>query len=263
METEKLLEFEEVSFVRDNRQILDRINLSIHAGESWVLLGRNGAGKSTIVNLLYGMAWTSSGTIRLFGETYGRFPIQELRKRIGILEPSQQENAMQKTLTVREVILTGIFHTIGYYRDPGPREEERADKVLKDSEFAGREDQLFTTLSSGEKRKVLFLRALATWPDLLILDEPCASLDLTAREEFLALLRDYRERHEFTSLFITHRPEVIPDFYGHAALLKEGKIIVAGKITEVFTQENLNFLYDLSLHVEQRDGRWVVSPLRG
>ncbi|RHX86389.1 ABC transporter ATP-binding protein [Leptospira stimsonii] len=262
MKSDSLLSLEEVSYKPTGKIILDKVSFRILEHEHCVLLGRNGAGKSTLVNLIYGMIWPTSGTIRLFQETYGETVIQELRKKIGILDASQQENALQRKLTVFDVILTGLFHTIGYYRDPNPEEEKKALQILEDADLLSKKDQFYVTLSSGEKKKILFLRSLVSEPDLLILDEPCSSLDLTAREDFLGFLKRYHSQRKFTSLYITHRPEEIPEFYTKAVLLKEGTVLNAGPIEESFTEENLQELYDLSLQVKRINGTWSVLPKR-
>lgn len=253
---------EDVSYRPSGKDILNSVSFEISENEHCVLLGRNGAGKSTLVNLVYGMIWATSGRIRLFGETYGETAIQDLRKRIGILDASQQENTLQRKLTVLDVILTGLFHTVGYYRDPTPNELDKAVRILEEADLLRKRDQFYSTLSSGEKKKILFLRSLVTEPDLLILDEPCSSLDLTAREDFLGFLREYHDRRNFTSLYITHRPEEIPEFYSKAVLLKEGKVVFTGPIETCFQKNNLETLYDLKLQVKRIDGTWSVIPER-
>ncbi|MBM9578571.1 ATP-binding cassette domain-containing protein [Leptospira sp. 201903070] len=262
MQSEPLLSLEEVSYRPTGKTILDKVSFRIWEHEHCVLLGRNGAGKSTLVNLIYGMIWASSGTIRLFQETYGETIIQDLRKRIGILDASQQENALQRKLTVLEVILTGLFHTIGYYRDPSSEEEKKAIRILEEADLISKKEQFYVTLSSGEKKKILFLRSLVCEPDLLILDEPCSSLDLTAREDFLGFLNRYHTQRNFTSLYITHRPEEIPEFYSRAVLLKEGKVLKFGPIEESFRETYLEELYEIPLQVKKINGTWSVLPKR-
>ncbi|XDD51598.1 ABC transporter ATP-binding protein [Leptospira sp. WS92.C1] len=262
MNPDPLLSVEKISYRPTGKTILDSISFKILENEHCVLLGRNGAGKSTLVNLIYGMIWATSGTIRLFQETYGETAIQELRKRIGIVDSSQQDQSLQKKLTVWDVILTGLFHTIGYYRDPNPEEESKAERILTDANLLSKKDQFYTTLSSGEKKKILFLRSLVSEPDLLILDEPCSSFDFSAREDFLEFLKAYHSKRNFTSLYITHRLEEIPEFYTSAVLLKEGKVLTAGPIEESFTQIHLENLYDLKLQVQKINGTWSVIPIR-
>ncbi|MDI7186886.1 ATP-binding cassette domain-containing protein [Leptospira santarosai] len=262
MKIDPLLSVEKLSYKPAGKTILDSVSFEIKTNEHCVLLGRNGAGKSTLVNLIYGMIWATSGKIRLFQEIYGEIPIQDLRKRIGILDSSLQENSLQRKLTVKDTILTGLFHTIGYYRDPSPKEETKTLQILKDAGLYSKKDQLYTTLSSGEKKKILFLRSLVNEPDFLIMDEPCSSLDLTAREDFLGFLKEYYSKKKFTSLYITHRPDEIPEFYSRAVLLKEGRVTRFGPIEECFTENNLESLYDIPLQVRKIEGTWSVIPKR-
>ncbi|WP_061249506.1 ABC transporter ATP-binding protein [Leptospira alstonii] len=262
MKIDSLLSIQEIGYRPNGKTILDSVSFEIKENEHCVLLGRNGAGKSTLVNLIYGMIWATSGKIRLFQKTYGETPIQDLRKRIGILDSSQLENSLQKKLTVTDVVLTGFFHTIGYYRDPSPEEKSKTLRILKEAGLFSKKDQFYTTLSSGEKKKILFLRSLVNEPDFLILDEPCSSLDLTAREDFLGFLKEYHSKKKFTSLYITHKPEEIPEFYSKAILLKEGKVIRFGPIEECFTEKNLENLYEIPLQVQKISGTWSVIPKR-
>ncbi|EQA46879.1 ABC transporter, ATP-binding protein [Leptospira broomii serovar Hurstbridge str. 5399] len=255
---QSLLNLKGIRFFRSGTPILEGIDLRINPNEHWVLLGRNGAGKTTLVNLIYGTDWPTAGRIELFGEAFGEVPIQELRNKIGILDSSQQESALQRSLTVFDVLLTGFFHTIGYYRDPDAWEEKEADRILEEHGMGAKRKQLFRTLSSGEKKKVLFLRAMSTSPDFVILDEPCSGLDLTAREEFIDFLDGYKKNRNFTSIYITHRLDEIPPFYEHAALLKSGKILYSGMIGEAFTSERLTNLYDRKVLAENRNGTWVA-----
>ncbi|PJZ68481.1 ABC transporter ATP-binding protein [Leptospira perolatii] len=251
-----------IKYFRSGIPILENIDWEIEAGTHWVLLGRNGAGKTTLVNLIYGSIWPTAGTIKLFGETFGETPLQELRFRLGILDSSQQENALQSRLTTFDVLLTGFFHTIGYYREPSAWEEKEADRILEEHGLGSKKGQLFRTLSSGEKKKVLFLRAMATSPDFIILDEPCSGLDLTAREEFLDFLSEYQKNRKFTSVYITHRLDEVPRFYDYAALLKSGKILHSGPIQEAFSSDKLSELYDRKIDVENKDGTWIGTAER-
>ncbi|TGK00792.1 ATP-binding cassette domain-containing protein [Leptospira semungkisensis] len=257
-QTAPLLSLHGIKFYRSGTPILDGVDLQISSGEHWVLLGRNGAGKTTLVNLIYGSVWPTAGRINLFGETFGETPLQVLRYKIGILDSSQQESALQKGLTVHDVLLTGFFHTIGFYRESDPWEEKEAERILEENGFGAKRNQLFRTLSSGEKKKVLFLRAMCTSPEFVILDEPCSGLDLTAREDFIDFLDEYKKNRNFTSIYITHRIDEIPPFYEHAALLKSGKILFSGNILDAFTSEKLTQLYDRKVVVENKNGTWMA-----
>ncbi|MEI7011867.1 ABC transporter ATP-binding protein [Leptospira licerasiae] len=261
-ESNNLLNLHGIKFYRSGTPILDGIDFQINYGEHWVLLGRNGAGKTTLVNLIYGSVWPTAGRINLFGETFGETPLQILRNKIGILDSSQQESALQRSLTVYDVLLTGFFHTIGFYRESNAWEEKEAERILEENGFGAKRNQLFRTLSSGEKKKVLFLRAMCTSPEFVILDEPCSGLDLTAREEFIDFLDEYKKNRNFTSIYITHRIDEIPPFYEHAALLKSGKILFSGEIKEAFSSARLSDLYDRKVEAENRNGTWVAVTER-
>ena len=253
------ISFDNVSLLKSNRLILDQISFKIEEGQKWLILGRNGAGKSSIVNLIFATLWPTSGSIKLFDNLFGNVNIQQLRHRIGLLQPQNQENLVQRRLNVRDILATGLFATLGYYSSITAEQQARLDDFISRHELHPLAGQGYSTLSAGEKRKVLFLRSLMLEPELVILDEPAASLDLTEKtklfEAVTSLLRDK------TVVLITHRIEDIPSFMTHAMLLKEGRILAQGKIGEIVTSENLSALYDMTLKVESgRAGFYLSWP---
>ncbi|MCC5815831.1 MAG: ATP-binding cassette domain-containing protein [Leptospira sp.] len=250
--------------IKKGTTILDNFSLDIQPGEHWIFLGRNGAGKTTLINFLYGYDWPTSGEVIAFGERYGESPLRPIQEKIGIMEPSHQGSLLQKNLSVQEILITGIHKTIGIYRKVTREQEILALDTLRLYGLDNLSDRFFSTLSSGEKSKILLLRSVISAPELLILDEPTANLDLTARLEFFRILEEVGKSSKSlnsgklkTSILITHRIEEIPDFYTHICLLKNGCNIASGPIGEVLTVANLMDLYDLS-EVEIR--RWVKIP---
>ncbi|MCX7998503.1 MAG: ATP-binding cassette domain-containing protein [Leptospiraceae bacterium] len=239
----------------NNKTVLHSIHWNILKNEHWVLLGRNGSGKTSLINFLYGYKHPTLGEIEVFGKRYGEYSLREIQKRIGILEASHQESRLQRNLTVKEILMTGFLSTIGLYSDINDAQRKKLEILLQENPWINPE-QNFDTLSAGEKKKVLLLRALANEPEILILDEPCSSLDVHAREDFYSLLYSYYKKKEFTSILITHRVDEVPKFYTHAFLMKNGKCVAQGKINEVFTKENLSRTFDLQLDIEKRNGRY-------
>ncbi len=242
-----------------NKKILTSIDWEISPNEHWVLLGRNGSGKTSLINFLYGYATPTSGEIFVFEKKIGEFPLRELQKRIGILESSHQENRTQKNLNVREILATGYLSTIGLYSNLEDFQLEKLESLIQENPWLDPE-QNFDSLSAGEKKKVLLLRALANEPEILILDEPCSSFDIHAREDFFQLLSHIYLKRKFTSILITHRVDEIPNFYSHAFLLNKGKCIAQGKIEEVLTKGNLSETFELNLDVERIHGRYFLIP---
>lgn len=250
-----MIRLKNVTSIKKGKTILDNFSLEISEKEHWVFLGRNGAGKTTLINFLYGYDWPTTGEIIAFGEKYGESPLRPIQEKMGILESSHQTSLLQKNLTANEILITGIHKTIGIYRDVTKEQIVLADSILHDFGLHNLSDRLFETLSSGEKSKILLLRSIISKPELLILDEPTANLDLTARLEFFRILESVCIKSNLkSSILITHRIEEIPDFYTHICLFKNGRNMASGAIDDILTIPNLMELYDLT---EEEIRKWV------
>lgn len=257
----EVIRFDSVSFIRNDKLILKDVQFSLNQGESLAIIGRNGAGKTTLINLLFGYLWPTSGSVSAFGETYGDTPMAPLQNKMGIVQPGHQETLLQR-LTCLEMVLTGVIGTLGLYKEPTLEQIKTANDLLQSIGLNEKANQLYTTLSSGEKMKVLLLRAFGDGKELLILDEPTAALDLTARVDFgrsLALLK--RKTPNLTRILITHRIEEIPEDFHKVLLLKEGTVLAFGDKSKVFTDTHLSELYDLSLSVSKKKGQYHITVL--
>ena len=257
----EVIRFDSVSFIRNDKLILKDVQFSLNQGESLAIIGRNGAGKTTLINLLFGYLWPTSGSVSAFGETYGDTPMAPLQNKMGIVQPGHQETLLQR-LTCLEMVLTGVIGTLGLYKEPTLEQIQTANDLLQSIGLNEKANQLYTTLSSGEKMKVLLLRAFGEGKELLILDEPTAALDLTARVDFgrsLALLK--RKTPNLTRILITHRIEEIPEDFHKVLLLKEGTVLAFGDKSKVFTDTHLSELYDLPLSVSKKKGQYHITVL--
>lgn len=253
--------FDSVSFVRNDKKILDNINFSLNQGDSLAIIGRNGAGKTTLINLLFGYSWPTTGSISAFGETYGETPMAPLQNRIGMVQPGHQESLLQR-LTTFEMVLTGVIGTLGLYKEPTKNQELTAESLLNSIGLSHKINQTYATLSSGEKMKVLLLRAFGVGKDILVLDEPTATLDITARTDFgKSLLQLKKNNPRLTRILITHRIEEIPEDFSKVLLMKEGKVLSFGAKNQVLTDKNLSDLYDLDLQVNEKKGQYSVTVL--
>ncbi|MDF3819561.1 ATP-binding cassette domain-containing protein [Leptospira sp. 96542] len=254
-----VLNFSSVSFVRNDNQILKNINFQLEEADSLVILGRNGAGKTTLINLLFGYLWPTTGTISVFGNEYGTTPMAPLQKQMGIVQSNHQETLLQR-LTAFEMVLTGLIGTLGLYADPTVSQIEKAMELLNSMSMGQKKDQNYASLSSGEKMKILLLRALGEGKRLLVLDEPAAALDLTARHELFESVKVLKTKNpKLTRILITHRLEEIPTDFGKILLLKNGEVFVSGNKEEVLTDANLSRLYDLNLKVHCNDGQYSAT----
>ena len=257
---DNFLRFSHVSFFRNGNCILDDISFSVPKAESLVILGGNGAGKTTLINLLFGYLWPTTGSVFVLNEEYGTTALKPIQTKIGIVQPAHQEQLLQKSLTVEEMILTGFYATLGLYNDPTDDDRKKAKERLSLLNLTHKAKQTYSTLSSGEKSKVLLLRALGNGKEILILDEPAAALDVTARFELNeSISKTKKENPDLTRILITHRLEEIPKDFSSVLLLKEGKILSYGKQEDVLTAEHLSELYDLNLDVAVNNGQYSTS----
>lgn len=256
----RVLELEDVSFVRDGNTILDRLTWTVESDERWVILGPNGAGKSTILNLASAHVHPTSGTAHVLGERLGRVDVFDLRPRIGIASTAMARR-IPRDETVYDAVITAAYAVTGRwneaYEDVDGR---RADRVMREWRLDGLRDRLFGTLSDGEQKRVQIGRAVMTDPELLLLDEPAASLDLGAREELVRLLGEYAATPDAPAMVIvTHHVEEIPAGFTHAMLLADGRIHAAGPISEVITGERLSEAFGIPLVVStSEDGRFAA-----
>jgi iron complex transport system ATP-binding protein len=255
-----MIQIHRVEVWKEDRKILSISKWETFPNENWIVLGRNGAGKSTLLNVLYGFVWPTVGEVSVLGMKYGEIPIIEIRSKIGILEPTHQESRLQRYLTVKEILYTGILGTIGLYQNISKEQEDIVEKTIEKQKWIHDPLQKFDTLSSGEKKKILLARAMLLEPKILLLDEPTSSLDLTAREEFYSILENYNKDHQFQSILITHRTEEIPHFYTNALLLDSGNILAKGKMKDVLNDENLSSLYGIPVKVHETSGRYFCVP---
>ncbi|MET1032140.1 ABC transporter ATP-binding protein [Domibacillus tundrae] len=255
----KIISYENVQFIREKSVILDDVNWTVNPGEHWAVLGLNGSGKSTMLNMMGGYEFPTSGTIRVFGHEYGRYNWEYVKKRLGFV--GNTLNRFLETLnmeTAREIVVSGRFNSIGIYEQTDKTDWEKADELLASFRLSYLADKPYRFMSQGEQRRVLIVRAFMAEPDAMILDEPCSGLDVRAREELLESLEVQASKHSTSLLYVTHHIEEIFPAITHVAVLKDGKMIAAGEKKRVLTNKILSDAVGLSVEVEWRDRRsWL------
>jgi len=257
-----MIELRNIVWRRENRDILQGVDLTIKEGERWVLLGRNGCGKSTLLEMITGYLFPTSGTVDVLGNRYGRVDVREVRKKIGNIGPSLIEKLIARD-PVWEIIVGGINAYLRIYEEIPDEVKARAQEELDRVGLGSRFDQPFGTLSQGERKKVLLARTMMADPRLLIMDEPCAGLDLYEREKFLDSLESLSKRVQGI-LYVTHHIEEIVPLFTHVALMAEGRIIAAGPKREVLTAELLRDAYDVPVDVRWMSDRpWITVEKEG
>lgn len=257
---DELLHYENVCFRRDGRPILDNVNWHVESGENWALLGLNGAGKSTMLSMIPAYQIPTTGTLRVFGREFGKYAWPKIKARLGFV--SSALGQFQSTLDkqkVEDVIISGAFSSIGIYRTVDDMTRAKGMRLLEEFGLAYLEGHRFHTLSAGEQRRVLLARAIMANPDLLILDEPCAGLDLPAREKFLLTVESLVEEQHTPIVYVSHQIEEILPVITHVAILQEGRIIRAGPKQDVLTDSVLSDVFGMTVQVVwERDRPWVI-----
>jgi iron complex transport system ATP-binding protein len=255
----QVLEFSDVVVRRSARDIIDHLDWSVDDDQRWVILGPNGAGKTTLLQLADTLLHPTSGRVTILGEQLGRTDVFELRPRIGFAS-----TAMAKRLppdeTVLNVVLTAAYSVLGRWNeDYEDIDERRALRVLSEWKLDQLADRTFGTLSDGEQKRVQIARAIMTDPELLLLDEPAASLDLGAREELLALLSGYAQAPTTPAMvMVTHHVEEIPVGFTHVLLIRDGRVVAAGPMAETLTAENLTAAFDVPITLSSDAGRYAA-----
>jgi len=257
-----VLQFSDVSVVRDGNAILKSVNWTVDSAERWVILGPNGAGKTTLLQLAAAQIHPSSGAVQVLDDTLGKSDVFELRPRIGFASTALARR-VPRDERVLDVVLTAAYSVTGRWNESYDEIDlRRAQRVLAEWKLEHLEDRRFGDLSDGEQKRVQIARSVMTDPELLLLDEPAASLDLGAREELLQLLGGYASADTAPAIvMVTHHVEEIPLGFTHALLLADGAVKAEGIISEVITAENLSEAFGLPLAVTSDSGRFTARAV--
>jgi iron complex transport system ATP-binding protein len=251
-----------VTIVRGGSTLLNDIDWTVDESERWVVIGPNGAGKTTLLQVVSAQIHPTSGVAGLLGEVLGTVDVFDLRPRIGLTSAALAER-IPRSERVHDVVVSASYAVLGRWReDYDALDHERADELLAQLRIEHLADRTFGTLSEGERKRVQIARALMTDPELLLLDEPAAGLDLTGRESLVRTLSELaQDPYAPASVLVTHHVEEIPVGITHALLLKNGEVMAAGPIGETLTAENLTATFDLPLSLTETDGRWAARAV--
>lgn len=254
-----VLEVKDVSVRRGEKVILGPINFSIQAGERWVILGPNGAGKSTLLKIFSATIFPTTGSVKILDKEMGRVDLFELRTRIGICGAILADEIPYDE-RVKDVVLTAAYAILGRWNELYDLwDESRAMALL--TTFGVRElgDRLYGTLSEGERKRVQIARALMTDPELLLLDEPAAGLDVGGREDLLRRFGEFSlDPTAPATVLVTHHIEEIPVGTTHALLLRDGAVALSGRVEDVITTENISAIFGTPIEVSLHTGRFFA-----
>ncbi|MFF8817726.1 MULTISPECIES: ABC transporter ATP-binding protein [Leucobacter] len=255
-----VLSLTDASYIRNRRPILDSVNWQVDDSERWVILGPNGAGKTTILKLVTANDFPTTGTVDVLGHRLGKVDIFELRARLGFVSSATARRIPPNEI-VRDVVLTAAYSVEGRWNEEYDAIDVRqADRVLAEWDLLELADQPFGTLSDGERKRTLIARAVMTDPELLLLDEPSASLDLGARERLLQMLSGFAQSpYSPAMVMVTHHVEEIPPGFTHVMLVNDGKVQAAGPIGETLTAANLEATFGMEFELTESAGRYSAK----
>lgn len=254
-----VLRFTDVSYVRNGRAILDHVSWEVDSAERWVVLGANGAGKTTLLRVATANDFPTTGSVDVLDHRLGSFDIWELRNRLGFASTATARR-IPASETVRDLVLTAAYAVEGRWNEEYDGYDLRqADRIIAEWGLTELADHPFGTLSDGERKRAMIARAVMTDPELLLLDEPSASLDLGARERLLQMLSGFAQSpHSPAMIMVTHHVEEIPPGFTHVLLLKEGRVQAAGPIAETLTADALAETFDMRFELSHDSGRYAA-----
>ena len=255
----EVLRLKDVSVVRDGNTILNNIDWTVTSQQRWVIIGPNGAGKTTLLRLAAAQLQPTSGDAIVLEERLGEVNVFELRTRIGFAS-SALAARIPNSESVLNAVMTASYAVTGRWNEKYEEvDERRARRVLAEWHLQDFADRSFGTLSDGERKRAEIARAVMTDPELLLLDEPVASLDLASREKTIRIIGAYASAPSAPAIvMVTHHLEEIPTGFTHALILVDGRIFAAGEISATVTSEKISEAFGMTLSVDSIDGRYRV-----
>jgi iron complex transport system ATP-binding protein len=253
----RVLDFNNVTVFRDKKPVLSNVDWQVESNQRWVIIGPNGAGKTTLLRVAAAQIQPSTGTAIVLGQTLGKVNVFELRTRIGFASNALSSH-IPNSETVLNSVMTAIYGVTGRWNEQyDDIDIRRAMRILNEWHLSDLAERAFGTLSDGERKRAQISRAVMPDPELLLLDEPVASLDLAAREQTVSLIGAYASEPAAPAIvMVTHHLEEIPAGFTHALVVSGGQVFAAGPIEQTLTSDKLSEAFGVSVLVEFTDGRY-------
>lgn len=258
-----ILDFSDVRLVRGGTTLVGPIDWQVELDERWVIIGPNGAGKTSLLRMAGAVEHPSTGTAFVLGEQLGRTDVRDLTTRIGLVSAAVADRIPDGE-RVSDLVISAGYSVLGRWReDYDDADRDRAADVLESMGAEHLADRTYGTLSSGERKRVMIARALMTDPELLLLDEPAAGLDLGGREELVERLGVLaRDPDAPAMVLITHHVEEIPPGFTNLMMLSEGEVTVQGPLATSLTAENLTSTFRQRIALTRDDDRYFARRAR-
>jgi iron complex transport system ATP-binding protein len=260
----RIIQLSSVSWRQGQNTILSDINWDIESGEHWAIIGVNGSGKTSLLNLVNGYVWPTKGAIEVLGYRYGKTNLEQVRKYIGWVSISLADKILvnhANELAI-DIVVSGKFASIGMWVKKDVSDYDEAAHVLEMFHSEHLANKPFRILSQGEKQRILIARAWMAKPKLLILDEPCTGLDIKNREFLLQSISELKNQKDCpTLIYVTHHVEEVLPMFNRVLILKNGSILASGEKSKVLTSKNLSVAFDIEVNVAwQAERPWVFVP---
>ncbi|HEX3333165.1 MAG TPA: ATP-binding cassette domain-containing protein [Acidimicrobiales bacterium] len=252
---------------RQGVPVLSGVDWRVDRADRWVVLGPNGSGKTTLLQVAAARLWPTAGTVEVLGARLGAVDVRTLRPRVALVSGAVTRQ-LRADVPARDVVASGRFGALETWWNRYSAEDwQKADGLLARGGVAELGDRAFGVISEGERQQVLLARALMSDPELVLLDEPFAGLDLGARERLLVQLAGLAsDSLSPPVVLVTHHCEEIPPGFTHGGLMRGGTLLTAGSLGEVITSENVSACFGVAVAVGCADGRWwsraLLSPER-
>ena len=254
-----VLELVDVTVRRGDSVLLDRVSWTVEEDERWVVLGPNGAGKTTLLQIASAQLFPTQGSVDVLEERLGSVDVFELRPRIGLTSAALAER-IPRHETVHDVVVSAAYGVLGRWREMyDDLDHDRAESLLRELGAKHLAPRTFGTLSEGERKRVQIARALMSDPELMLLDEPAAGLDLGGREDLVSTLSMLAyDPDSPATVLVSHHVEEIPPGFTHALMLRQGRVVAAGLLDQTITEQNLSATFGMPLTVSHDEGRWAA-----
>ena len=263
LDEDLVLDLREVTLVRDGRTLLHPVTWQVEVDERWIIIGPNGAGKTSLLTIAGAREYPSSGSARIVGETLGRTDVRELRTAV-CMSSAAVSHQIPGDERVLDLVISAGYDVMGRWREVYESADEvRAMEILEQMGALHLGDQVWGTLSEGERKRVLIARALMTDPELLLLDEPGAGLDLGGREDLVSMLGELAADPDAPAMvMVTHHVEEIPPGFTHGMILDEGHVVAQGLLEDVMTSGNLTRAYHQPISLTIDEDRYFARRTR-